>query len=140
MIKNINLLKFYNSFIFFINLIFFLNGIPLIFFMLTILLKLLIQSNCYLLSKETLCQNQQSSMTKTKQSECLRKFWICNIQNQTVVFNIKFINLIVILILSNITQIIINFKMCLKFYINIVHNILTNQIHSLLNWSWFAIN
>ena len=33
-----------------------------------------------------------------------------------------------------------NFKICLKFYRNIMHNILINQICSLLNWNWFVIS
>ena len=53
MTKNVNFSEFYNSFISFINLIFLLNDISLIFFMLVILQELLIQSDYYLLSKET---------------------------------------------------------------------------------------
>ena len=44
------------------------------------------------------------------------------------------------LILPDITQMTISFRMCLKPYRNIMHDILTNQICSLLNWSWFAIS
>ena len=135
-----NLSKFYSSFTSFTSLMFSLNGISLISFMLAILLKLLIQSNHHLLGKGIPCWNQQSSATKIRQSECLRRFWIYNIQNQTVIFSIKFINLIIILILSGITQTAINFRMHLKFYMNIMCDILTSQVCSLLNWSWFIIS
>ena len=140
MTKNINFSEFYSSSISFINLMFSLNNIPLISFMLTILLELLIQSDCHLLSKGTPCQNQQSSMMKIRQSGCLRRFWIHDIQNQTVVFSTKFVNLIVILILFNIMQMVMNSEMCWKLYKNITHIILTNQICSLLNWIWFTIS
>ena len=140
MIKNVNLLKFYSSSISFISLIFLLNSTSLTPFMLMILLELLIQSNCHLLSKETPCQNQQSSTTKTRQSEHLRRSWIHNIQNQAIIFSTRFTDLIVTLILSDITQIIMNFKTCWRLYINIMHNILTSQICSLLNWNWFVIS
>ena len=140
MTKDVNLLKFYNSFTSFINLMSLLNGMPLISFMPVTLLKLLIQSDHHLLNKETPCWNQQLSMTKTRQNGCLRRFWIYNIQNQTVIFNTRFADLIVILILFNIMLMMTSFKMCLKFYMNIMCDILTNQVHSLLNWSWFAIS
>ena len=135
-----SLSELYSSFISFISLTFLLNGIPLTFSILIILLKLLIQSNCHLLSKGTPHQNQQSLMTKTRQSECLKRFWIHNIQNQAVAFNIRFTELTVTLILSDITQMMINFKTYQKFYRNITCNILINQIHSLLNWNWFIIS
>ena len=140
MIKDVNLSKFYSSFISFISLISLLNDIPLTFSMSAILLKLLIQSNCHLLGKRILCWNQQLSMTKTKQNEHLRRFWIHNIQNQIIIFSTRFNNLTVTLILLDITQTVINFKTHLKLYRNIMHNTLTNQIHSLLNWDWFIIN
>ena len=140
MIKDVNLSEFYNSFIFFISLIFLLNGTSLTFFMLIILQELLIQSNHHLLGKRTLCWSWQSSMTKTRQSECLRKFWICDIQNQVVIFNTKFTSLTVTLILSSITQTATSFRTCLKFYINIICDTLTSQVCSLLNWSWFVIS
>ena len=133
MTKNVNLLKFYSNFISFTNLMFFLNGTLLIFSMLVTLLELLIQSNCHLLSKGTPHWNQQSSMTKTRQSEHLRRFWIHDIQDQTVTFSTRFTDLIAILILFDITQTAINFKMCLKLYMNITHDISINQVHSLLN-------
>ena len=117
-----------------------LNDTSLTSFMLVILLELLIQSNHHLLSKGTPCQNQQSSIMKIRQSGCLRRFWIHNIQNWVVTFSTKFINLIAILILFNITQTVINFKTHLKLYMNIICNISTNQVCSLLNWSWFAIS
>ena len=133
MIKSINLSEFYSSFISFTNLTFLLNDISLTPFMSAILLELSIQSDHHLLGKGTPCQNQQSSMTKTRQSGCLRRFWIHNIQNQTVAFSIRFTDLTVTLILSDITQTVINFKTYLKLYRNIMHNTLINQIHSLLN-------
>ena len=139
-IKNMNFSEFYSSFTSFISLTSLLNNIPLTFFMLVILLKLPIQNSYHLLSKGTPCWNQQSSMTKIRQNGHLKKFWIYDIQDQTVVFSIKFTDLIVILILFNIIQIIMSFKTYLKFYINIMHNTLTNQIHNLLNWNWFIIN
>ena len=140
MIKNVNFSEFYSSFTSFTSLMFFLNNMSLISFMLMILLKLLIQSDHHLLSKKTPCQNQQSSIMKTRQSGCLRRSWIYDIQNWAVIFNIRFADLIVILILPDITQMMMSFKMCLKLYMNIMHNISTSQIHSLLNWSWFAIS
>ena len=139
-IKSVNLSEFYSSFISFINLMFFLNDTSLIFFMLATLQKLLIQNDCHLLGKEIPHQSQQSLIMKIRQSECLRRFWICDIQNQTVIFSIRFADLIVILILSGIIQMIMNSEMHLKFYMNITHNILTNQVCSLLNQSWFAIS
>ena len=111
MTKGMNLLKFYSNFTSFTGLMSFLNDTPLTSFMLVILQELLIQSNCHLLSKGTLCQNQQSSTTKTRQSECLMRFWIHNIQNQTVTFSTRFINLIVILILPGIIQMMMIFRM-----------------------------
>ena len=139
-IKDMNLLEFYSSFISFISLIFLLNDTSLTPFILAILLELLIQSNHHLLGKGTLCQNQQSSTTKIRQSGHLRRFWIHNIQNQTVIFSIKFINLIVTLILLGIMQTAMNFRICQRLYMNIMHNTLINQICSLLNWSWFIIS
>ena len=133
MIKDMNLSEFYSSFISSTNLISFLNDILLKSFMSVILLELLIQSNCYLLGKGTLYQNQQSSMTKTRQSGCLRRFWIYDIQNQVITFSIKFTDLTVTLILSDIMQTVMNFRTHLKFYRNIMYDTLTNQIHSLLN-------
>ena len=138
--KDVNFSEFYSSFISFINLMFLLNDISLTSFILMTLQKLLIQNNHHLLSKGTLCWSQQSSMMKTRQSGCLRRSWIHDIQDQAVAFNTKFTDLIVILILPGITQMATNSRMCLKFYMNIMCNILTNQIHSLLNWSWFAIS
>ena len=140
MTKGVNLSEFYSSFTSFINLTFFLNDISLTPSISVILLKLSIQNNHHLLSKGTLCQNQQSSMTKTRQSKHLRRFWIHNIWNQTITFNIKFANLTVTLILSNIMQMMMSFRTCLKFYRNIMCDTLTSQIHSLLDWSWFAIS
>ena len=61
------------------------------------------------------------------------RFWIYNIQDQAVAFNTKFTDLIVILILSDITQMAMSSEMCWKPYKSIMHDILTNQIHSLLN-------
>ena len=124
MTKDINLSGFYSSFTSFTNLMSFLNDISLTFFISAILLKLSIQSNHHLLSKGTPCQNLQSSMTKIRQSEHLRRSWIYNIQDQTVIFNIKFVDLNVTLILFNITQTVINFRTHLKLYRNIMHNIL----------------
>ena len=135
-----NFSEFYSSFTPSTSLIFSLNSTLLTLFMLAILLELLIQSNHHLLSKGTPCQNQQSSTTKTRQSGHLRRFWIHNIQNWAVIFSTRFVDLIVILIIFNIIQTMMSFRMCLKFYINIIHNTLINQICNLLNWSWFAIN
>ena len=140
MTKNVNFLEFYSSFTSFISLKSFLNNISLTSFILATLQELLIQSDCHLLSKGIPCQNQQSSITKIRQSECLRRFWICNIQNQAIAFNTKFADLTVTLILSDITQTVMSSKMHLKLYRNIMHDILTNQICSLLNWDWFAIS
>ena len=140
MTKDVNFLEFYSSFTSSTSLMSFLNGIPLTPFMLATLLKLLIQSDHHLLSKGTPCWNQQSSTTKTRQSEHLRRFWIHNIQNQTVIFSTKFADLTVILILSDITQIMMSFKTHLKFYINIMHDILISWVCSLLNQSWFTIS
>ena len=140
MTKDMNLLKFYSSFTLFISLIFLLNDMPLTFFMPATLLELPIQSNHHLLSKGTPCQNQQSSMMKTRQSGHLRRFWICDIQDQIVAFSTKFTDLIVTLILSGITQTVTSFRTHSKPYRNIMHNILTNQIYSLLNQSWFTIS
>ena len=135
-----NFSEFYNSFTSSTNLMSLLNNTSLTPFMLMTLLKLLIQNNHHLLSKGTPHQNQQLSTTKTRQSGHLRKFWIHNIQNQAITFSTRFTDLIVILILSDITQIAINSKTYLKFYMNIMHNILINQICSLLNQNWFIIS
>ena len=117
-----------------------LNDTSLTFFILATLLELLIQSNHHLLSRGIPHQNQQSSTMKTRQSGCLRKFWIYDIQDWVIIFNTRFADLIVIVILSDIIQMIMNFKTHLKFYMNIMHNISTNQIYNLLNWSWFIIS
>ena len=117
-----------------------LNGMPLISFMLVTLLELPIQSDHHLLGKGTPCWNQQSSTTKIRQNGHLRRFWIYNIQNQIIIFNTRFTDLIAILILSNITQIVISFRTHLKLYMNITHNTSINQICSLLNWNWFIIS
>ena len=138
MTKGVNLSKFYSSFTSFINLTFSLNDTSLTSFMLVILLKLLIQSDHHLLGKRTPHWSQQLSMTKTRQSGHLRRFWIYDIQNQTVTFNTRFADLTVTLILSDIIQIAMRFRIYLKLYINIMHDTLINQVHSLLNWSWFA--
>ena len=140
MTKNVNLLKFYSSFTSSTSLMSLLNDMPLTPSILMTLLKLPIQSDCHLLSKGTPCQNQQSSMTKTRQSGHLKKSWIYDIQNQIITFSIRFADLTVTLILSDIMQMMMNFKTYLKFYRNIMCDILTNQICSLLNWGWFAIN
>ena len=110
-----------------------LNDTPLTFFMLATLLELPIQSNHHLLGKGTPCWNQQSSTTKTRQSGCLRKSWIHNIQNWAVTFSTRFTDLIVILILSGIIQRAISFRICLKSYMNIMHNTLISQVCNLLN-------
>ena len=140
MTKDVNLSGFYSSFTSSISLMFLLNGMPLTSFMLVTLLELLIQSNHHLLSKGTPCQNQQSSMTRTRQSGHLRRSWIHNIQDQAITFSTRFTDLIVILILPDITQTTMSFKTHSKFYMNIMHNTLTDQTHSLLNQSWFTIN
>ena len=79
-------------------------------------------------------------MTKIRQSGCLRRFWICDIWDQVIIFSTRSADLTVILILSDMMQTVINFRMCLKFYRNIMCNILTNQVCSLLNWGWFVIS
>ena len=140
MTKDVNLSEFYSSSIPSTSLMFPLNNMSLTSFMLATLLELLIQSDHHLLGKGTPHQNQQSSMMKTRQSGCLRRSWIHNIQNQVITFSIRFADLIVILILSGITQMAMSFRMCQKLYKNIMHIILTNQIYSLLNWIWFVIS
>ena len=135
-----NLLEIYSNFTPSISLTSLLNNTSLTSFMLVILLELLIQSNHHLLSKGIPCWNQQSSTMKIRQSGHLKRFWIHNIQNQIIIFNTKFADLIVILILSDIMQIAINFRIYWKLYMNIICNILTNQICSLLNQNWFIIN
>ena len=140
MIKDVNLSEFYSSFIPPTSLMFLLNGMLLIFFMLIILQELPIQGDHHLLCKGTPCQSWQLSIMKTRWSECLRRFWICDIQDQAVVFSTKFTDLTVILILLNVMQMVMSFRMCLKLYMNIIRDILTNQVCSLLNWSWFAIS
>ena len=140
MTKDVNLSEFYSSFTLSTSLTSLLNDTPLTSFILAILQELLIQSNCHLLGKETPCQSQQSLMMKTRQSGRLRRFWIHDIQDWTVTFSIRFADLIVILILSDIMQMIMSFRTCLKFYMNITYDISINQICSLLNWSWFVIS
>ena len=140
MIRNVDLSEFYSSFTSSISLMSLLNDTSLTSFMLTILQELLIQSNHHLLGKGTPCQSQQSSTMKTRQSEHLRRSWICDIQNQAVTFSTKFADLTVTLILFDIMQMTTSFRICLKFYMNIMCDTLTNQIHSLLNWNWFIIN
>ena len=130
-----DLSEFCSNFISFTNLISLLNGILLTFSMSVILWELLIQGDCHLLGKGTPCWNWLSLMMKTRQSGCLKRFWICDIQNQIVAFSTRFIELTVILILFDIMQMVISFKTCWKFYRNIMCVILTNQIHNLLNWS-----
>ena len=133
MTKGMNLSEFYSNSTSPTNLMSLLNNTLWISSMLATLLKLLIQSNHHLLGKGTPCQNWQSSTTKTKQSKHLMKSWIHDIQNQTIAFNIKFADLIVILILPDIMQMMMSFKICQKLYKSIMHNILINQICSLLN-------
>ena len=140
MTKDVDLSESYSSSTPPTSLMSLLNGTLQTPFMLVTLLKLLIQSNHHLLGKGTPRQNRQSSMMKTRQSEHLMRSWIHDIQNQAVVFNIKFTGLIVILILSGIMQIMMSFRTCWKLYKNIMHNTLTNQICSLLNQSWFIIS
>ena len=124
--RSMDLSEFYSSFTFFISLMSLLNDMLQTPFMLVILLKLLIQSNCHLLSKGTPCQNWQSLTMKTRQSGCLMRFWIYDIQDQAVTFNTRFADLIVILILLDITQMMMSFEMCWKLYKNIMCDILTN--------------
>ena len=126
MIKGVDLSESCSSFISSISSTSLLNGMPLTPFMSVILQELLIQSNCYLLSKGTFCWNQLSLITKTRQSGCLKRFWIYDIQNQTVTFSTKFTELTVTLILPGIMQMIMSFKMCQKLYRNITYIILTN--------------
>ena len=133
MTKNVNLSEFYSSSTSFTNLTFLLNDTSLTPSMLVILLKLLIQSDHHLLSKGTPCQNQQSSTMRTRQNGHLKRSWIHNIQDQIIIFSTRFTDLIVILILSGIMQTAMSFRTHSKFYTNIMHNILTGQIHSLLN-------
>ena len=133
MTKDVNLSEFYSSFIFFTSLMSFLNDTLLTLFMLIILQKLLIQNDHHLLDKETLCWNWLSSTMKIRQSGHLKRSWIYDIQNQTIIFSTKFADLTVILILPGIMQMAMSFKTCLKFYMNIIHDTLTSQIHSLLN-------
>ena len=140
MTRDVDLSGFYSNFTPFISLMSFLNGMLLTSFMLMILQELLIQSNHHLLGKGTPCQSWQSSMTKIRQSGCLRRSWIHNIQDQAVTFSTKFIGLTVTLILPGIMQTVTSSRTCLKLYMNIMCDILTNQVHSLLNWSWFTIN
>ena len=136
-IKSVNLLEFYS---FFINLTSLLNGTPLTSFMSVILQELLIQSNHHLLSKGTPCWNQQSSTMKIRQSGCLKKSWIHNIQDQIIVFNTRFTELTVTLILSGITWTVMSSRMHWKLNRNTTHNILTSQVCSLLSWNWFIIS
>ena len=140
MTRGVDLSGFYSSFTPPTSLMSLLNGMPLTFFMSVTLLELPIQNDCHLLSKETPHQNQQSSMTKIRQSGHLRRFWIHDIWDQIIAFSTRFINLTVTLILSDIMQMMMNSKICLKFYRNIMCDILTNQICSLLNWGWFIIS
>ena len=125
-IKGVNLSESCSNSTSFTSLMSFLNDIPLTPFMPVILWELLIQDNCHLLNKGTPCWNQLSSMTKTRQNECLKKFWICDIQNQIIAFSTKFTELTVTLILSNITQMIMSSEMYWKLYRNIMCVILTN--------------
>ena len=140
MTKSINLSEFYSSSTSFISLTSLLNDTSLTLSMLVTLLELSIQSNHHLPGKGTPCQNQQSSTTKIRQSGHLRRFWIHNIQDQTVTFSTKFTGLIVILILPGITQTAMSFRTHLRFYMNIMCDTLTSQVHSLLNQSWFVIS
>ena len=110
-----------------------LNSTPLTFFISATLQELSIQNNHHLLSKGTPHQNQLSSTTKTRQSRCLKRFWICNIQNQVVIFSTRFTELTATLILSDITQMAMSFKTHWKLYRNIIYITLTNQICNLLN-------
>ena len=140
MTRGMNLLEFYSSSISSISLMFFLNGTPLTSSMLATLLELLIQSDHHLLGKGTPHQNQQSSTTKTRQSGCLRRFWIHDIQDQVIIFSTRFADLIVTLILSGIMQMVMSFRTHWRLYMNIMCDILTSQVCSLLDWSWFIIS
>ena len=140
MIKGVDLSGSCSSFTPPINSTSLLNGIPLTPSMPATLQELLIQNDHHLLSKGTPCQNQLSSMTKTRQSRCLKKSWICDIQNQIIVFSTRFAELTATLILLNITQMAMSSETCWKLYRNTTHITLISQIHSLLNWSWFTIS
>ena len=140
MTRSVNLSESYSSSTSPTSLMSLLNDMPLTPFMPATLLELPIQSNHHLLGKGTPCQNQQSSMMKTRQSGHLRRSWIHDIQNQAVTFSTRFADLTVTLILPDITQIVMNSRTYSKLYRNIMCNTLTNQICSLLNWSWFIIS
>ena len=140
MTRDVNLSESYSSSTPPTSLISPLNGIPLTSSMLATLQELLIQSNHHLLSKGTPHQSQQSSTTKTRQSGCLRRSWIHDIQDQAIAFSTRFTDLVVILILPGITQTVMSFRTCPKPYMNITRNTPTSQVHSLLDWSWFTIS